>query len=72
MPRNDGKGLVVAAETLIVNDAMKRIIRDGDWKQIPTIIQTGKNIGMQSMKNAVEQYFLKGIVDGEYLKEYME
>lgn len=72
LPRNDGKGLVVAAEILIVNDAMKRIIRDGDWKQIPTIIQTGRNIGMQSMKSAVEQYFLKGIVDGEYLKEYME
>lgn len=70
IPRKDESGLVVVAEILVVNDAMRRIVRDGDWKQIPTVIQTGRNIGMQSMGMSLEQYFLKGIIDGEYLKEY--
>ncbi|MFC1699627.1 PilT/PilU family type 4a pilus ATPase [Candidatus Omnitrophota bacterium] len=70
VPRKDGKGLVVGAEVLIINDAMRRVVRDGDWKQIPTIIMTGRNAGMQSMRMSLEQYFLKGVIDGEYLKEY--
>lgn len=71
IPRKDGQGLVVAAEILVINDAMRRVVREGDWKQIPTIIQTGRNIGMQSMRMSLEQYFLNGAIDGEYLKEYM-
>ena len=71
VPRKDGNGLVVAAEILIASDAMKRIIRDGDWKQIPTVIQTGQNVGMQSMRQSLEQYFLQGIIEGEYFREYL-
>lgn len=71
IPRKDGKGLVVATEILMTNDAMKRIIRDGDWKQIPTVIQTGKKVGMQSMRSSLERYFLQGVIDGEYFREYM-
>lgn len=71
IPRRDGTGLVVAAEVLVVNDALRRIVRDGDWRQIPNVIQTGSEIGMQSMRSSLEQYFLNGIIDGEYFKEYM-
>jgi len=71
IPRSDGKGLVVGAEVVVVNDAIRRIVRDGDWRQIPTVIQTSRNIGMQSMKMSLERYYLQGIIDGEYLKEYM-
>ncbi|MFH1046492.1 MAG: PilT/PilU family type 4a pilus ATPase [Candidatus Omnitrophota bacterium] len=71
VPRRDGTGLLVGAEILIANDAMKRIIRDGDWKQIPTVIQTGKNVGMQSMSSSLEQYFLQNLIEGEYFREYM-
>ncbi|MBN3039389.1 MAG: PilT/PilU family type 4a pilus ATPase [Candidatus Omnitrophica bacterium] len=71
VPRRDETGLVVAAEILIANDALRRVMRDGDWKQIPTIIQTGKQIGMQSMRASLEQYFLQGIIAGEYFREYI-
>ena len=71
IPRIDGKGLVVVAEVLIANDAMRRIVRDGDWRQIPTVLQTGRGLGMQSMRLSLEQYFNQGLIDLEYLREYM-
>ncbi|MBN1793419.1 MAG: PilT/PilU family type 4a pilus ATPase [Candidatus Omnitrophica bacterium] len=70
LPRLDGKGLVVASEILVINNAMKRIVRDADWKQIPSVIQTGGDAGMQSMHNSLETHYLKGVISGEYLKEY--
>jgi len=70
IPRKDGKHLVMAAEVLVANNALRRIIRDRDWKQTLTIIQMGRNIGMQSMRNSLEEYFSKGIIDKEYLQEY--
>ncbi|MDP2911067.1 MAG: PilT/PilU family type 4a pilus ATPase, partial [Candidatus Omnitrophota bacterium] len=39
LPQKDGKKLVVASEVMLVNNAMRRIVRDGDFKQIPTVIQ---------------------------------
>ncbi|MFH1245069.1 MAG: PilT/PilU family type 4a pilus ATPase [Candidatus Omnitrophota bacterium] len=71
IPRIDDKGLVVACEVLIANDAMRRIVRDADWKQIPTIVQTGRDAGMQSMRVSLEEYFNKGLIDLAYLKEYV-
>jgi twitching motility protein PilT len=70
IPRKDHKGLVVASEILIMNHALRRVIRSGDWKQIPTIIQTGRDIGMQLMAHSLEQYYANRIIDSEYLKDY--
>lgn len=68
IPKSDGSGLVVAAEVLIANDAVRQIIRNADWKQIPTAIIGGRSIGMQSMQNSLEQFYNYGLIDGEYLK----
>ncbi len=70
VPRKDGKGVVVAAEVLVTNNAMRRAVRDGDWGQILTLIQTGRNIGMQSMRSSLQEHLLKGVIDEEYLHEY--
>ena len=70
IPRKDEKGLVVGAEVLVANNAMRRAVRDGDWGQILTLIQTGRNIGMQSMRTSLQEYLSKGIIDEEYLQEY--
>jgi len=68
IPRADGKGFVAAAEILVVNNAMKRIIRDGGWKEITTAILGGKNLQMQSMRESIEKLYRDGIISGEYLK----
>ncbi len=70
LPKADGKGSILATEVLVVNDALKRIIRHGDWKQIPTILQTGKSIGMQSMEDSLKYLYEQGEIEGEYLEAF--
>lgn len=70
MPRIDAEGLIMASEVLIINDAMRRVIRQGDWKQLPTILQTSRGIGMQSMQESITQIYEQGCISGEYLKEF--
>ncbi len=72
-PRIIGEeGLVLASEVFLVNETGKKIIREGDWKQIPDIILRGKAQGMQSMKDSIEELVNKGIIDMGYLKEYYQ
>ena len=70
LPKADGKGSILATEVLVVNDALKRIIRHGDWKQIPTVLQTGKSIGMQSMEDSLRNLYEQGEIEGEYLEVF--
>ncbi|MCX5693293.1 MAG: PilT/PilU family type 4a pilus ATPase [Candidatus Omnitrophica bacterium] len=69
LPQKDSKKLIVASEVMLMNSAMRRVVRDGDFKQIPTIIQMNGNIGMQSMRSSIEQCIAKGLVDIHYLQE---
>jgi len=48
-----GKGRVAAIEILIANSATNNLIREGKTFQIPSIIQTGKREGMQTMDQAL-------------------
>jgi len=68
IPRSDKKGLIVATEILMITSAMKRVIREGDFKQIPSLLQMGKNVGMQSMSDCLKQYFQDGLIDSDYIK----
>lgn len=70
LPRIDKDGFIVASEIVVVNDAMKRTIRQGDWRQIPTIIQTNKAVGMQSMQDSLEDHVRYGQIDNKYLSDY--
>ncbi|MBF0531891.1 MAG: PilT/PilU family type 4a pilus ATPase [Candidatus Omnitrophica bacterium] len=69
IPRCVGDGLVPAIEVLVPNNAAQKIIREADWKQISSIIQTGKNHGMQTMQDAKNQLVQKGAIDIVYLND---
>jgi twitching motility protein PilT len=69
IPKLDESGLVVAAEVLVANDAIRKLIRTADWKSIPSFIQTGKNLGMQLMRDSLEVFCQQGIIDPAYLLE---
>ena len=51
--RIDGEGRVVAAEVMINSDAVSNIIRKGRCYQIPSVITTSREMGMQSMDDAL-------------------
>ena len=48
-----GGGRVAALEVLLVNPAVSNLIREGKTFQIPSIMQTAKNVGMRLMTEAL-------------------
>ncbi len=65
IPRSDKKGRVLATEVLVINDAVKRVIRNDELIQLPNIIQTGAAFKMKSFSESIKQYFEQGLIDGE-------
>jgi len=51
--RVDKKGRVAALEIMIANPAVRNLIREAKTFQIPSMIQTGKKYGMQSLDDAI-------------------
>ena len=49
----DGHGRVAAVEILIVTQAVANLVREGKTFQIPSLIQTGRREGMQTMDQAI-------------------
>jgi twitching motility protein PilT len=53
IPAATGSGRVLACEVLIANSAVKNIIREGKVHQLKAIMQTNRQIGMQTMDQAL-------------------
>ncbi|MFQ5481419.1 MAG: type IV pilus twitching motility protein PilT [Nitrospinaceae bacterium] len=51
--RTDKKGRLAVLEVLVVTPATSNLIREGKTFQIPSVIQTGKKYGMQSLDDAI-------------------
>lgn len=57
-----GGGRVVAAEILIANPAVRNIIREGKSHQLDAVIQTGADVGMQTMDRTLVGLVQSGVV----------
>lgn len=55
-----GQGRVAAHEIMLVNPAIRNLIRENKLHQIPSIMQTAKGEGMQTMGYCLKQMALKG------------
>jgi twitching motility protein PilT len=55
LPRADGEGRVVAAEVLVPTPAIRNLIREGKTHQIYSALQTGAQVGMQTMDTSLAQ-----------------
>jgi twitching motility protein PilT len=53
LPTADGSARAVACEVLVPTPAVRNLIREGKTHQIPSAIQTGASVGMQSMDAAL-------------------
>ena len=49
IPTADGSARVVACETLVPTPAVRNLIREGKTHQIPSAMQTGAGVGMQTL-----------------------
>ncbi len=63
--RKDRKGRVAAMEIMIANPAVRNLIREGKTFQIPSMIQTGKKYGMQSLDDSITELMNKKIISPE-------
>ena len=68
--RIDKKGRVAALEIMIANPAVRNLIREGKTFQIPSMLQTGKKFGMQTLDDAIMEHLSKGRIspDDAYAK----
>jgi twitching motility protein PilT len=57
-----GGGRVAALEVLLVNPAVANLIREGKTFQIPSIMQTSKNVGMRLLNEALTELVEKKLV----------
>ncbi|TCI23449.1 type IV pilus twitching motility protein PilT [Exiguobacterium sp. SL-10] len=63
-PRVDvPKGRVAAMEIMIGNPAVANLIRNEKEFQLPTVIQTNRQNGMQTMDMAIEQLVRQGVIN---------
>lgn len=65
LPRARGSGRVVATEVMVATPAVRNLIREQETEQMPTLIQTGAQLGMISMDKSIKELYLKGIVSLE-------
>ena len=63
--RVDRKGRCAALEILVCTPAVGNLIREGKTVQIPSAIQTGKQLGMQTLDDAIMAVLTKGWISGE-------
>lgn len=62
LPTKDGQGRVMGMETMVVTPAIANLIREGKTTQIYSSIQTGRQLGMQTLEASLAELYKKGDV----------
>ena len=65
LPRSDQEGRVAAFEIMIATPAIRNLIREQKTHQVYTAIQTGAEIGMQTLDSHLLELFRSGVVSYE-------
>ena len=64
-----GGGRIAATEIMISNSAIKNLIREGKPHQIDTVIQTGADVGMQTMDKELVRLMKAGRISYDHARE---
>ena len=70
VPRVDGSGRIAAIEIMLGNSAVRNLIREGKIYQLPNVIRTSNEEGMQTLDQTLVSLYLKGIISGESLVRF--
>jgi len=71
LPRAVGIGQILAAEVMMMTDAIGAAIRSGKNAQIYSYIQTGRIYGMQTLDYALKELYTSGLIDYEAAVPYV-
>jgi twitching motility protein PilT len=63
--RQDSDGRIAAFEVLVVNTSVAALIREAKTHMLPSVIQTGRNLGMQTFADELTNLATKGIISAE-------
>jgi len=61
----NGNGRLPVSEIMIANDAVRNLIREDKIYQIPTLIQSGGQEGMQSLDQDLQRLLSRGVINRE-------
>jgi twitching motility protein PilT len=67
----DGKGRVAAFEIMTASPAVRNLIRENKIAQIPSAMQTSRQLGMQTMEASVKELLARNLVTQEEVAFYM-
>jgi len=62
LPRASGKGRILATEIMIGTPAVRNLVREQELEQIPTLMQTGSQYGMNTMDKSLKELIQKGYI----------
>ena len=62
IPRASGRGRIASIEIMIATDAIRNLVREGKTEQIPSYMQTGRQLEMQTMDQALQELVRTGII----------
>ncbi len=65
IPKASGRGRVLAAEVLIVNHAVRSLIREQKIHQLYSVIQTGQKEGMRTMNQTLYELYVNRVISLE-------
>ena len=72
LPSADGKRMHLASEIMVGNSSVKSLIREQRAHQILSAIQTGGNVGMQTMDMSLKALVAAGKISKETALQWME
>jgi twitching motility protein PilT len=70
IPRKSGKGRVAACEIMVVNSAIRNLIREGKTPQIANFIAIGAQDGSITMDNALIKLWRDGDISADMARSY--
>lgn len=65
LPKESGPGRVLASEVLVANSAVRAVMRDQKWEQLPGLIEIGAREGMHTIDDSLETLYLNRLISKE-------
>jgi len=67
IPKADGSGRIAAIEIMLANSAIRNLIREGKIYQLPNVIRTHAQLGMELLDQALVDLYRQGVISSESL-----